>query len=77
MLCRQVCLFDPHEVSLRDMLREGASDEQLLQVINKAVLGKKAKHAGMDTLARLSEGEGGLKNRAMIRIGLSNSSFLN
>lgn len=65
----KVCLFDPHEVSLRDMLREGASDEELLQVIHKAVLGKKAKHAGMNTLARLSKDEDGLKNRAMIKIG--------
>jgi len=60
----QVCLFDPKDVSLRDMLRARASNDELLQVIGLAVGGKKAKHAGMNLLA-----DNALRNRPMILIG--------
>ncbi|THH21198.1 hypothetical protein EW146_g299 [Bondarzewia mesenterica] len=43
----KVCLFDAKEVSLRDQMRVGADDSQLLQVIGRAVRGKKEKHAGI------------------------------
>ena len=58
----KVCLFGNAEVSLRDALRSGASDVQLADVIQAAVLRKKAAHAGMDTLAHQG-------NRPMILIG--------
>jgi GTP 3',8-cyclase len=58
----KVCLFGANEVSLRDAIRGGASDEDLLAVISAAVDRKKAAHAGMFELART-------KNRAMVKIG--------
>ncbi|KAJ3573539.1 hypothetical protein NP233_g2360 [Leucocoprinus birnbaumii] len=58
----KVCLFDPKEISLRDIMRAGASDDEVLQVIHQAVLGKKAKHAGMEDIDVVT-------NRPMILIG--------
>ena len=58
----KVCLFGPKEVSLRDLMRNGAGDDELRGVIGVAVNGKKAAHAGMDVLART-------QNRPMILIG--------
>lgn len=58
----QVCLFGANEVSLRDAMREGASDEELLAIISAAVDRKRAAHAGMFELSRT-------KNRAMVHIG--------
>ncbi|KAG6837323.1 hypothetical protein H0H93_011418 [Arthromyces matolae] len=58
----KVCLFDAKELSLRDELRRGASDEELLQIIGRAVFGKKAKHAGMEDIDVVT-------NRPMILIG--------
>ncbi len=47
---------------MRDALRSGATDEELVAVIGAAVYGKKKQHAGMDVLATM-------KNRPMILIG--------
>ena len=58
----KVCLFGNAEVSLRDAMREGATDDEILKIIGDAVQRKKAKHAGMHELADLD-------NRAMIKIG--------
>jgi len=58
----KVCLFGASEVSLRDAMRDGATDEQLRTIISAAVDRKKAAHAGMFELART-------KNRSMIKIG--------
>ncbi|PPQ66353.1 hypothetical protein CVT26_011072 [Gymnopilus dilepis] len=58
----KVCLFDAKEVSLRDKLRMGASDEELLETIGHAVTGKKEKHAGMEDIDVVT-------NRPMILIG--------
>jgi molybdenum cofactor biosynthesis protein A len=58
----KVCLFGNAEVSLRDVIRAGATDEELGAVIEAAVLRKKAAHAGMYNIAA---GE----NRPMILIG--------
>lgn len=58
----KVCLFGNSEVSLRDVMRQGADDEALLELIHGALGRKKAQHAGMFTLARQ-------KNRPMILIG--------
>jgi cyclic pyranopterin phosphate synthase len=57
-----VCLFGKEEVSLRDVMRGGATDEQLLEVIRAAVLKKKPSHGGMYTIAQS-------ENRPMILIG--------
>ena len=58
----QVCLFGANEVSLRDAMREGATDTELLTIISAAVDRKKAAHAGMFEIARS-------KNRSMVQIG--------
>lgn len=58
----KVCLFGANEVSLRDAMRGGASDEDLRAVVRAAVMRKKAAHAGMFTIAAT-------KNRAMVKIG--------
>ncbi|XP_058255884.1 molybdenum cofactor biosynthesis protein 1 isoform X4 [Hemibagrus wyckioides] len=58
----KVCLFGNSEVSLRDCLRSGASDEELLQIIGAAVGRKKKQHAGMFSISQM-------KNRPMILIG--------
>jgi hypothetical protein len=49
-------------VSLRDELRRGATDEELLSSIGRAVKGKQEKHAGMEDIDVV-------KNRPMILIG--------
>nr|XP_048301427.1 molybdenum cofactor biosynthesis protein 1 isoform X1 [Myodes glareolus] len=59
----KVCLFGNSEVSLRDHLRAGASEEELLRIIGAAVGRKKRQHAGMFNIAQM-------KNRPMILIGL-------
>ncbi|XP_064623444.1 molybdenum cofactor biosynthesis protein 1-like [Lineus longissimus] len=58
----KVCLFGANEVSLRDALRSGISEDDLLEVIGAAVKRKKKQHAGMFNLAKM-------KNRPMILIG--------
>ncbi|XP_062252647.1 molybdenum cofactor biosynthesis protein 1 isoform X2 [Platichthys flesus] len=58
----KVCLFGNSEVSLRDILRSGAPDEELLQIIGAAVGRKKKQHAGMMSISQM-------KNRPMILIG--------
>ncbi|XP_021743901.1 GTP 3',8-cyclase, mitochondrial-like isoform X1 [Chenopodium quinoa] len=58
----KVCLFGSAEVSLRDPIRSGADDNELMEVIGRAVKRKKAAHAGMFDLANTA-------NRPMIRIG--------
>lgn len=58
----KVCLHSNAEVSLRDALRCGQSDDQMLEIVGAAVHKKKAKHAGMENLSHM-------KNRPMILIG--------
>ncbi|KAJ3517867.1 hypothetical protein NLJ89_g232 [Agrocybe chaxingu] len=58
----KVCLFDANEVSLRDKLRAGASDEEILETIGRAVADKQEKHAGMEDIDVVT-------NRPMILIG--------
>ena len=58
----KVCLFDAKEISLRDLIRSGASDDAMLQTIGIAVRGKKEKHAGMEDIDVVT-------NRPMILIG--------
>lgn len=58
----KVCLFGAAEVSLRDALRAGGTDADLLTIIQAAVQRKKAAHAGMYEIAQR-------ENRPMILIG--------
>jgi len=58
----KVCLFDAKEVSLRDQMRRGATDSELLSTIGQAVLGKQEKHVSMQDIDVIS-------NRPMILIG--------
>lgn len=58
----KVCLFGQDEFNLRDEIRKGATDAELLENINSAIFKKKAKHAGMFDIAKS-------KNRPMILIG--------
>ena len=58
----KVCLFGAAEVSLRDAMRAGASDDALLEIISGAVARKHARHAGMHSIAAMT-------NRPMITIG--------
>jgi len=58
----KVCLFGSTEVSLRDAIRQGCTDEDLRSIIHAAVQRKKARHAGMFEIAKT-------KNRPMITIG--------
>ncbi|NND72473.1 MAG: GTP 3',8-cyclase MoaA [Rhodothermales bacterium] len=58
----KVCLFGNAEVSLRDMMRAGASDDDITEAIQSAVSRKKASHNGMYNIANE-------ENRPMILIG--------
>ena len=58
----KVCLFGNEEVSLRDALRNGMNDDEILNIINGGILNKKEKHGGMLNIAKM-------KNRPMITIG--------
>ena len=58
----KVCLFGNAEVSLRDALRQGMKEEELVEIIGAAVKRKKKQHAGMMNLTTM-------KNRPMILIG--------
>ncbi|CAJ0943533.1 unnamed protein product [Ranitomeya imitator] len=62
----KVCLFGNSEVSLRDCLRSGASEEELVQIIGAAVGRKKKQHAGMFSISQM-------KNRPMILIDADTS----
>ena len=58
----KVCLHDDTEVSLRNLIRENKTDEDIMKVINNALLDKKEAHDGMENLEKS-------KNRPMIKIG--------
>ena len=58
----KVCLFGSAEVSLRDAMRDGASDDELLGLVGRALGGKHAAHAGMHAIAAS-------ENRPMTTIG--------
>lgn len=56
------CLLHPAEVSLRDALRDGSSDEAIARTIRAAVAGKPSGHAPATELAEQG-------NRSMVNIG--------
>lgn len=61
----KVCLFGAEEVSLRDVMRAGASDAELEAVVERALRGKHWKLGGRADMHELA----GSPNRSMIRIG--------
>ncbi len=62
----KVCLFGRAEVSLRDRLRAGASDDDLRATVRAAVQRKKAAHDGTEEIAEAARRA---ENRPMILIG--------
>ena len=56
------CLFHPAEQSLRDVMRAGGSDADLVDLIRAAVWAKQAAHAPVEDLLQVT-------NRPMIAIG--------
>lgn len=58
----KTCLFSNNELSLRDLIRQGKSNEEIVININKAIKLKNFSHDGME---KISEA----KNRPMITIG--------
>lgn len=42
----KVCLFDKHETSLRDLLRNGATDREIVKAVQSSLSRKKKQHAG-------------------------------
>lgn len=61
----KVCLFGNEEVSLRDMMRQGGTDEQLTHVIDVALRNKKWSLGGHEDMFHLADSP----NRSMIKIG--------
>ncbi|GAB1601655.1 molybdenum cofactor biosynthesis protein 1-like [Argonauta hians] len=58
----KVCLFGNEEISLKDMVRNNFSDEEILKHIEVAVKGKHKQHAGVHNIKNM-------KNRPMVLIG--------
>ncbi len=58
----QICLFDNKEVSLRDALRSGLSDEEIYSLIQRTLYKKEKEHLPVEILATK-------ENRPMILIG--------
>lgn len=55
-------MFDGSEISLRDQMRSGATDAQLMNIVGYAVGKKKEKHDAMEDIDTVV-------NRPMILIG--------
>ncbi|MFZ1731535.1 MAG: GTP 3',8-cyclase MoaA [Bacteroidota bacterium] len=56
------CLFSDHEISLRDAIRQGASDDDVLALVRSSLHGKNANHAPVASLAAAA-------GRSMVRTG--------
>lgn len=61
----KVCLFGKEEFSLRDLIRNGASDEDVEQAIRNALMGKHFSLGGNKDMYAISRSD----NRSMVRIG--------
>jgi len=61
----KTCLFGNDELSLRDAIREGATESELLRLVWAALQGKHARHAGMESPMDIAQS----KNRPMTTIG--------
>jgi len=60
----KICLFGRKEYSLRDKMREGASDDEIISFIKESIQHKKASHDGMYNIEKNKS-----MNRPMILIG--------
>ncbi len=56
------CLHDGAEFSIRDLMRSGATQVEIENVIRRSLAGKQERHAGIDELYQI-------ENRTMIQIG--------
>ncbi|KAI1308998.1 Molybdenum cofactor biosynthesis protein 1 [Halotydeus destructor] len=65
----KVCLFGNEEHSLRDSVRRGANDEELIDEICGALMKKKKQHAGATNISKMA-------NRPMILIGSQSNSTI-
>ena len=65
IVVRQACLFGSEEFSLRDAMRGGATDAELLEIVRVAVKGKHAVLGGNGDMYGIAAN----KNRPMITIG--------
>ncbi len=63
----KVCLFGDESLSLRDALRIGIPDNDLLVLVNAAVMKKEFAHGGYDDMYAIASGSS--TNRPMISIG--------
>lgn len=61
----KVCLFGAEEVSLKDVMRAGGSDDEIETVIERALRGKHWKLGGRQDMHDIADSP----NRSMIRIG--------
>jgi len=61
----KTCLFGADEVSLRDVMRAGATDDELMAVVGQALGRKHARHAGLSSPQMIAQTE----NRPMTTIG--------
>lgn len=61
----KVCLFGREEISLRDAMREGKSDDEINEIVDNALMGKHWMLGGNKDMHDLSK----QPNRSMIRIG--------
>lgn len=61
----KVCLFGKDELSLRDAMRAGASDQQIEILVQKALAGKHFALGGNKDMFDISKSD----NRSMVRIG--------
>jgi molybdenum cofactor biosynthesis enzyme MoaA len=63
----KTCLFGRQEYDLLQMIRENKSEEEIIEVIKKAIYKKKFSHDGMFDMSEIANND--KKNRPMIRIG--------
>jgi molybdenum cofactor biosynthesis protein A len=61
----KVCLFGAEELSLRDVMRRGSSDEEVAATVAKALAGKHFALGGNRDMYEIAQND----NRSMIRIG--------
>lgn len=58
----KICLHSNKEFNLKDLIKEGKSDDEIEKFIRNVLLEKEESHKGMDNLVNQ-------KNRSMIKIG--------
>ena len=59
----KICLFDNREINLKNMIKEGFSNDEITSEIQNHMLSKKWSHGGVDAIIERDD------NRSMIKIG--------